>query len=416
MGHVCEFEANGRVYRAGASTYVVMCLDGSSDEYIDAAMARGMVPNLARFAAAGQRYRARAAMPTFTNPNNASIVTGVPPAVHGIGGNFFLDRETGKETMMNSGEYLRAPTILSRARRAGRRVAVVTAKDKLRTILSHGLEVGEGAISVSSERVHEATLATAGIEDPVACAGRREAPDIYSADASTFVLALGAALVRRGQADLFYLSTTDFMQHKFAPDELPVLQFYRDLDVAIGELDRLGAVIGITADHGMNSKLDARGRANVVYLLPLLREIDPGVRVILPITDPHTIHHASLGSFAVVHVSAPERIAAARDRLLRTPGVVEVLDHARACELLQLPPDRTGDLVVSSARDVVLGTCSEDHDLSRMGGVLRSHGGRYEEMVPLIVSRPLSPEYDRRAKGDPRNFEVFDYTINGCGR
>lgn len=413
MPQSCEFEASGRVYRAGERPYVCICLDGSSDEYLDAAMARSLMPNLDRFAAQSSRYRARAVMPTFTNPNNSSIITGVPPAVHGIGGNYFLDRRTGRETMMNSGEFLRAPTVLATARAAGRRVAVVTAKDKLRGILSHGLELGEGAISVSTERAHEATLATAGIDDPVTFAGLSQRPDIYSAEASTFVLRLGAAILKAGRADLLYLSTTDFMQHKYAPDEEPVLRFYAELDSLIGELDRLGAVLGITADHGMNAKLGPDGRANIVYLVPLLREIDPGVRVILPITDPHTIHHASLGSFAVIHVSDPSRLTDVRDKLLRTAGITEVLDHARACELFQLPADRTGDLVVCSARDVVVGTKPEDHDLSKMGGVLRSHGGRYEEMVPLIFNTPLNAEYDRRAKGDPRNFELFDFTING---
>ena len=32
-------------------------------------------------------------VPSFTNPNNLSIVTGAPPAVHGICGNYFYDRE-----------------------------------------------------------------------------------------------------------------------------------------------------------------------------------------------------------------------------------------------------------------------------------------------------------------------------------
>jgi phosphonoacetate hydrolase len=407
------FEANGRTYRTGEQIYVVICLDGSADEYIDAAIARGRAPNLLRMGANGTRYRARSVMPSFTNPNNTSIITGVPPSVHGIGGNYFLDRATGKPMMMNSGEFLRVPTILSKARAAGRRVAVVTAKDKLRTILCKGLDPSRDAISVSSERAHECTVANAGLDDALALSGATTKPEIYSADASVFVLTLGAGLVRGRRADLLYLSTTDFIQHKHAPDEPEAIDFYARLDEQIGELDRLGAVVGITADHGMNAKMKPDGSPNVVYLDPIVRAIDPGATVILPITDPYVVHHASLGSFAVVHVSEPSRLEPVRRRLLETPGIMEVHEHGHACALFQMPPDRTGDLVVCSGRDVVVGTHPKDHDLSKLDGLLRSHGGRYEEMVPLMFNRRLSRAYHAMAQCDPRNYDVFDFTING---
>lgn len=414
-----RFEANSRWYgredrrSAGGRIEVVICLDGSADEYIDAAIARGRAPNLMRFASQGGRFRARAVMPTFTNPNNASIITGAPPSVHGIGGNYFLDRSSGRETMMNSAEFLRAPTIPAKARDAGRRVAVVTAKDKLRAILSKGLDVGPGAISVSSERAHECTEANSGIDDTLKLSGYPAKPEIYSGDASVFVLTLGAAIVREQLADLIYLSTTDYIQHKHGPDETAAIEFYTRLDEQIGELDRLGAIIGITADHGMNAKMTPEGEPYIVYLEPIIREVDPGARVILPITDPYVVHHASLGSFAVVHVSSPDKVSPVRERLLRTPGITEVLEHPQACAALQAPPDRTGDMVVCSGRSVAVGTSPKGHDLSKLDGLLRSHGGRYEEMVPLIFNRPLSDQYTRLAQCDPRNYDVFDFTING---
>ena len=411
-----QFEVNGRKYQPGNDAYVVICLDGSADEYIDAAIARGLAPNMMRMSVSGGRYRARSVMPSFTNPNNSSIITGVPPAVHGIGGNYFLDRTTGKETMMNSAEYLRVPTIAAGARNAGRRVAVVTAKDKLRTILSKGLDIGAGAISISSERSHECTVANSGVDDALRISGYKAKPDIYSADASVFVLSMCVGLLREKHADLMYLSTTDFIQHKYAPTEAGALDFYQRLDVQIGELDRLGAVIGITADHGMNAKMAPDGQPNIIFLEPLLREIDPGVRVILPITDPYVVHHAALGSYAVVHVSDPSKIDVVRRRLLQTKGITEVLDHEQACIQLQAPPDRTGDLIVCSGRDVVVGTSPAGHDLSKLDGLLRSHGGRYEEMVPMIFNRPLTDHYHRLAQCDPRNFDIFDFTINGTRR
>src|SRR6266850_7127851 len=149
-----EFSINGRTYRPPARPIVVICLDGSADEYLDATLTRGRMPHLQKMAVHGYRGLARAALPTFTNVNNASIVTGVPPSVHGIGGNYFYESATGQEVMMNSARFLRADTIFPSAARSGRRVAVITAKDKLRDIFAHGL-IEKGGIAFSSEKANQ---------------------------------------------------------------------------------------------------------------------------------------------------------------------------------------------------------------------------------------------------------------------
>jgi len=190
----------------------------------------------------------------------------------------------------------------------------------------------------------------------------------------------------------------------------------RVLDGEIGQLLTLGAVVGITADHGMNAKQRADGSPNVLFLESTLNnEFGPGFRVILPITDPHLIHHGGLGSFAQVHVppGGTEALAEILEFVRQLRGVTEVLDQATAARLMELPPDRMGDFVVCSGRDVVLGRTPEWHDLSLVADGLRSHGGRYEEMVPLIISEPLKPEYAAKAQADPRNFDLFDFICNG---
>src|SRR5690606_1558115 len=164
-----EFSVNGRSYRPPDRPVVVICMDGSADEYLDSALARGLMPHLQKLSATGYRGVARGALPSFTNVNNASIVTGVPPSVHGISGNYFYDPAAGAEVMMNSARYLRAETIPAAAARAGRRTAVVTAKDKLREILGHGLR----GIAVSAEKAAEATVDTHGIDGRELLAGER---------------------------------------------------------------------------------------------------------------------------------------------------------------------------------------------------------------------------------------------------
>lgn len=404
------FTVNGKTYHPASKPIVVICMDGSADEYLDANMAFDRLPNIKKIARQGYRGMVRGALPSFTNVNNSSIVTGVTPAEHGICGNFFYDKEKDEEVMMNSSSYLRRETILAAAANAGRKVAVVTAKEKLRDILSYKLDEG---IAFSAEKANQAKMDTHGIEDVEAVVGH-QTPAIYSPEASLFVLRAGVALIEKGMADFLYLSLTDYMQHTYAPDAEESLKFYEDQDRELGRLLELGAVIGATADHGMNAKITAEGTPNVLYIETMLTEkFGNGFRVICPITDPYVKHHGALGSYVVVHVDDQKIIPEVRNWLSVQPGISEVYDKEIGCRILEQPVDRTGDLFVLSARDVVVGKTPNDHDLKALDGTLRSHGGRYEEMVPLLISHPLNDTYKRKAMGDARNFDVFDFTING---
>jgi len=408
---MAQFTVNQRVYRLPDRPVVVICLDGSADDYLDAALARGRMPNLQTMSVNGYRGFARGAMPSFTNVNNSSIVTGVPPSVHGIGGNFFYDSGADQEVMMNSARFLRAETIFPGAQRAGRKVAVVTAKEKLRDIFAHQL-IELGGIAFSSEKAAAAQPQTHGIGEVEALVG--PTPPIYSGDASLYVLRAGVKLLEGRLGDFLYLSTTDYIQHKFAPEEAAALDFYASVDVELGRLLNRGAVVGLTADHGMNAKQKADGSPNVIYLeTALVEKFGKGFRVILPITDPYVAHHGALGSFAQVHLPARVEPEVIQNYIRELPGVTEVLDRLTASRLMELPADRMGDLVACAGRDVVLGRTPQWHDLKALQGGLRSHGGRYEEMVPFLLSHPLIPAFAARAKADVRNFDIFDFTCNG---
>ncbi len=358
----------------------------------------------------GYRGMVRGALPSFTNVNNSSIVTGVSPAIHGISGNFFYDAAKDQEVMMNSAEYLRAETILAAASASGRKVAVVTAKEKLRDILSHKMN----GIAISAEKSDQARKETHGIDGVNEIVGY-PTPTIYSADASLFVLRAGVAFIEKGLADFLYLSLTDYMQHTYSPEEEASLAFYEAMDKEIGKLLELGAIVGATADHGMNAKIKADGSPNVLFVEDMLEAQfgKTGFRVICPITDPYVKHHGALGSYVVVHIDDHSRIEAVQQWLSKQPGITEVYNKAAAVKILEQPEDRIGELVVLSGRDVVVGRRPQYHDLSALDRTLRSHGGRYEEMVPMILSHPLNDIYKVKAAGDPRNFDIFDFTVNG---
>ncbi len=403
-----SFDINGRRYSPPARPLAVICIDGCADEYLSVSLAHGRMPHLEAIQRSGYRGMVRGALPSFTNVNNSAIVTGVPPSVTGICGNYFLDPATGKEVMMNAREYLRADTILAAAARAGRRVAMVTAKDKLRALLSKGMD----GIAFSAEKAREATQAVNGIDQVEALVG--PTPDIYSGEASLYVLRAGVRLLEEGLADFLYLSLTDYMQHKYAPEAPESLDFYAAIDREMGRLLALGAIVAATADHGMNAKTRSDGSPHVLYVETLLdAQFGEGFRVICPITDPYVVHHGALGSAVTVYLpDHADRDAVAR-WLLMQAGITEVYDREMAALKLELPPERIGDLFVLSARDVVLGRTPADHDLKQLRGRLRSHGGRYEEMVPFFISEPLNEAYRAHAAADPRNFDIFDFICNG---
>jgi phosphonoacetate hydrolase len=405
---------NGRTYAWPEVTTVVICIDGSEPEYIERAIADGIMPNMAGILEKGADLRSASAMPSFTNPNNLSIVTGRPPAVHGIAGNFFLDRETGEKVMMNDPKFLRAPTIFSAFQKEGAKIAVITAKDKLRRLLGHGLVIGEGrdggAICFSSECADEATLDQNGIENVLDFVGQ-PLPDVYSAELSGFVMAAGVKLVDRARPDLMYLSTTDYIQHKYPPGSDGSNAFYAMMDAHIGALDALGCTLVMVADHGMNDKHKADGSPDVIYLQDVLDEwLGEGkAEVICPITDPYVVHHGALGSFVTVYLDPSINANTLVDRLTSLDGIDTVQVRAEAAASLEVPADRIGDLVVTSTRHVVIGAAEAAHDLSGLDAPLRSHGGFTEQTVPFMVNRPTVGLDDKRKL---RNFDAFDIALN----
>ncbi|MDR4305045.1 phosphonoacetate hydrolase [Chelatococcus sambhunathii] len=405
-----EVIANGRSYKRPEKPVVVICLDGSEPGYIEAAIEKGLAPNLDRLMKTGASTTALSVIPSFTNPNNLSIITGRPPAVHGIAGNFFYDREAGVEVMMNDARFLRAPTILAEFQKAGCKVAMVTAKDKLRTLLGKGLDFTSGtAIAFSSEKADRANLAENGIEDVLDFVGR-PLPEVYSADLSEFVFAAGVKLLKTFRPDVMYLSTTDYVQHKAAPGSALADSFYAMFDRYVGELDAAGCTLVVTADHGMNDKYLPDGSPDVIYLQEILdKKIGAGAaRVILPITDPYVAHHGSLGSFACVYVDGDEGQAAVVNACKAIEGVTVVLLSDEACERFELPADRVGDVIVLCDRHKVLGTSAAKHDLSGLTEPLRSHGGLTEQTVPMIANRAIEVPAGRTL----RNFDVFDVALN----
>jgi phosphonoacetate hydrolase len=407
---------NGINYRWPKKPVVVVCIDGGDPAYLQQYLKDGAIPNIARFMTRGFSVVADGTVPSFTCPNNMSMITGTPASKHGISGNFYLDTKTGEAVVMTGPELLRGDTIISKFAEAGAKVVSITAKDKLRKQLGKNLDVSKGHVSFSSEFASRCTLKENGIENVLDFVGMAQ-PDMYSMELSLFVLEAGIKLLERGRRDLMFLSLTDYVQHKYAPAEADAKRFYQELDKRFGRLAELGAIVALTADHGMNDKSKPDGTPNVIWLQDILdaRFGKGDTRVICPITDAFVAHHGALGGFVRVWCRGKATPKQVIEAIRGLDGLESVLDKETACKVHDLPPDREGDVVVISTADVCVGASAADHDLSGLEGHrLRTHGGVSEAKVPIILNAPLNDEYKLKAGAATlKSYQVFDFAING---
>ncbi len=352
--------ANGTTYRLPRRPTAVVCLDGCDPAYIDDALERRIVPRIAEMLEGGHQATVHSQLPSFTNPNNLSIVTGAPPAVHGVPGNHFRG-PAGADVQLDDPAFLRAPSIHAEVHRAGVSVLAVTTKDKLRGLLAAG---GVPCVSVEGA----AAQPVDGLARAADAVGHAP-PGIYEWNASHYALELGLALSRHLQPVLLYVSLTDAVQHAEPPGSPLSDRYLVELDRLVGCYLDAGWRLGLVADHGMNAKTGADGTPNVAHLGSALEAAGIAAHVVLPITDPHVSHHAALGSGAWVHVarSAPGATPRRCSRRCR--------EWTRCSSARSGPPPRyscraTGSATwwCSATATPCSGRAPADHDLSQLLG------------------------------------------------
>ena len=369
-------ELNGINYERPGKPLAVVCIDGGDPEYFQSGLRDQIIPNITRFMEEGFYQVAEGSMPSFTCPNNMSIVTGSEPEVHGISGNFYLDRETGEPVVMTGPELLRSRSIMSEFSRQGAKVVSITAKDKLRKQLQKEMDLSGGSVSFSSQHADQCTMEENGIENVLEFVGQ-PLPDMYSAQLSLFVLDAGIKLLEERRPDILYLSLTDFIQHAFAPGHPEADQFYRDMDTRFGRLEELGAIVALTADHGMNDKANDDGSPCVVWLQDILDAAfgEGTSTVICPITDAFVGHHGALGGFVRVYCHADLTAKQVIETIRDVPGLEQVMSRKEVADTYDLPFDVEGDVAVLGDARTVIGASEQDHDLSGLKGHrLRTHG------------------------------------------
>jgi phosphonoacetate hydrolase len=439
-----SISVNSKSYRvpSPSTSTAVITLDGAAPAYFSEAFSSNSMPflqsQLSSNPERAQYALCAACMPTYTNPNNMAIVCGTTPDVTGIVGNYYYDPETKQEVMMNEPDRLQCPTIFPSLVEHGVNVRILTAKHKLLRLLSNGLPPSSDSVLAAS--MERAT------ESPVNL-GLTSAPDIYDPQISIALLETANRLMSSSSSSststpsVYYLSTTDYVQHKYPPHAAEALEFMSSVDQQLAEMHAAGTRIVLTADHGMSDKHKYDGTPAVTYLQDSLEAAGfgpPRTRVILPITDPYVKHHSSLGGYATVYFEADQSyteddITQCMSVLRDLPGVYTVMNRLEASKAFNLPnDDRIGHIVVVSDELTALGKTLAYHvgqdsvsDVSAAQATLnenafnlRTHGGLSEMTVPMVVigkeGDQIRPDVKRQMhNGSGRNFHAFDIALNG---
>lgn len=363
---------------------LIILIDGGDPAYFEASS----TPNLDRIEREGARFIVSCQMPSVTNVNNVSMICGAPPAAHGITANYFLNAETGEEVYMESGDFVLAPTLMETGSAAGRATAVLASKQKLCDM------IGKGARTVVTAEAPPAWL--------IQKAGAKE--EIYSGAVNLWLLRAARAVLEEEKPDLLYVTTTDYLQHKYGPDSSEAQEHHIALDAEVGKLvdswlhiHKDGTVF-ITADHGMLDKTRALDPGVI------LRSEGIGADAVPIIKDRYVVHHGNQGGAAYVHLENEETLAEALAILKAHSGIDDALSRQEAAARFQLMAGRVGDIMVLADSETVFGVMEEAEREVR----LRSHGSAHESVVPLWALN--APDF--KPSDTPRHFECVRYMMD----
>ena len=337
---------------------LILCIDAGSHDYL----AASTLPTFQKLADAGFYRHANAVIPSVTNVNNVSIATGTFPETHGITTNYHVDRTTGKGEFIEDNRFLLTPTLFetAKASKFADKTALFVTKKKLLRMLETGTDIAVAAEAPPTEYIQ-----MVGQVEP-----------IYSIEINWWLLRAVRETLRRDDPELVYCSTTDWVQHKYAPDAEPSQRHLAILDQIIGEIvdDDPAREIYITADHGMLAKTTALDPGR------LLTEQGIPASAIPIIKDRYIAHHGNLGGAAYVFLKNLADTPKAVEKLLSTPGIEEAYAAEDAAARFRLHRERIGDIFVLADETTVFG----ELEIAVEPTSVRSHGSRHESYVPII--------------------------------
>ena len=332
-------------------------MDGLDPKYLE----KSDLPNLRRLMQEGVFRKVSSVIPSVTNVNNASIVTASFPESHGITGNYWYDRQSGREYYMESSDFLLEPTLFEIARRLGYRTALLTAKEKILRLLNKGTDIAVSAQNPPPEWVDRI--------------GKTES--IYSAEINYWLMRALQWLLKNQAAELIYVATTDYMMHSYAPEEDPSQKHLHTVDELLGRVlnDCPGLELYLTADHGMNAKTEAIDLGKILAAAKIKAQAIPIIK------DKYVRHHSNMGGASYIYLDRSEQVEEALSLLGELRGLDGVFRKDKAVRKFHLHPERIGDIFVLGERHVAFGLLNAEREEIK----IRSHGSRFEATVPLLA-------------------------------
>jgi arylsulfatase A-like enzyme len=329
------------------------------------------------FAETRVQVEARAAMPTRTNPNHATLLTGLLPESHGITGNDAWDRTRGALAKLESPDDLEAETLFT----------IVETTDPARVTVGAFSKAKLGRLFAASR--HQRAPDVLWAPEEGAHLG-------VASDMETMEAFLKATADREPDLAAINLSEVDRVAHEQGP--AATMGARRDADAAIGRLvddlrargrfDR--ALLIVTADHGFDAIAPTRARPHpVVVLADRFRE--SGIASVHVAADGGVAHIVADG---ITDGHAPESaiaaLAWAAGVAWRETGVADVLARVRVPGVTSLGTahpewglehERTGDLLVVAAPGYTFADPGDTVTASFLG----NHGSPREMRVPLAL-------------------------------
>ncbi len=262
---------------------------------------------------------------------------------------------------MESPQNILTQTIFERLTAAGKSSALLSAKDKLANLLNKGPQ-----IAFSAEKPPEWVVKEIG-----------NPPPIYSLEVNSWLLRAAETVLDKQAPDFIYVATTDYVCHKYAPNENEAQRHLSLIDERIGQLQtKLGEnLLCMTADHGMSAKTKAINLESALAVEDIVSWVIPTVK------DKYVVHHSNLSGSAYIYIIGKQTDEVS-NIINDVEGVERILTAEEAASTYHLPRNNVGDYFVLAEEDTVFGQAS-DEILSDVN--IRSHGSLHEETVPIIL-------------------------------
>jgi len=348
---------------------LIVVIDGCALDYIT----KDTTPNLFRLGEAGFFKTVKSAMPSVTNVNHASILSGSFPERHGVVGNYYYNPSTEEEGFVESAGHMKAETIFDVYDRQGKNTALLTVKGKVLEVFG-----AKAAIGISVQNPDAALLKRFSLDIP---------PSEASFAAYDWIFKACHQVISLEEPDLVYCTTNDYMMHNYAPGTREAETVMKAIDRRLERIYELDTSreIYITADHGMNAKNTLIDLQKKLYIAGY------ETFCLLPLKDRYLENHRfQEGGAVYVHVKNPGHISKVKDYLSGCDFVEGVYDKAAAAKEFHLPAD-IGDLFVLCGRETAFAELENDE----LRVKTRTHGSLHEREIPLIAvnARKVADEY-----------------------